>query len=158
MRNSKNNKKQDAFDRIMHSAFFRRWEPLYLKNKEMLLYLFFGGLSFLVSIGSFAFFVYTAGTGELAGNIWSWVCAVLFAYITNRTWVFEDKARDKKGIIREIYLFFSGRIFTLIVEEAIIYAFITKLGFPAVLVKTAAQVIVIVLNYIISKMLVFRKT
>ena len=152
-----NEVKKDIFDRIMHHRLFQRWEPLYLKYKEPLLYLFFGGLSFLVSIGSFSFFVYFLHTGELLGNVWSWVCAVLFAYITNRTWVFEDKATEKKGILREIYLFFSGRLFTLLVEEAIIYLFITRLGYNAMLVKTAAQVVVIILNYIISKVLVFRK-
>ena len=149
--------KKDIFDRVMHRTLFRRWEPLYLKYKEPLLYLFFGGLSFLVSIGSFSLFVYSFHTGELLGNVWSWVCAVLFAYITNRTWVFENKAREKKGIFREIYLFFSGRLFTLLIEEVIIYLFITRLGYNAILVKTAAQVVVIVLNYIISKALVFRK-
>ncbi len=126
-------------------------------KKEIILYLFFGSLSFLVSIGSFTFFVYTMKMGELAGNVWSWVCAVLFAYTTNRTWVFENKAREKKGILREIYLFFLGRIFTLLIEEVIIYIFITRLGFHAVLVKTFAQAVVIVMNYIISKVLVFQK-
>ena len=155
--NKKNELKQDIFDRIMHLSMFRRWEPLYCKHKEILLYLFFGGASFLVSIGSFALFVYFFKTGELIGNVWSWVCAVLFAYITNRTWVFEDKAKEKKGIVREIYLFFSGRIFTLLVEEVIIYVFITRLGYQVVLIKTVAQVVVIILNYIISKVLVFRK-
>lgn len=149
--------KKDIFDRMMHHPLLRRWEPLYFKYKEPLLYLFFGGLSFLVSIGSFSFFVYFLNTGELLGNVWSWVCAVLFAYITNRTWVFENKAREKKGIFREIYLFFSGRLFTLLIEEVIIYLFITRLGYNAILVKTAAQVVVIILNYIISKALVFRK-
>ena len=127
------------------------------KHKEILLYLFFGGLSFLVSIGTFSFCIYVLRMSELTGNVWSWVFAVLFAYITNRTWVFQNKAAGRRGIFREIYMFFSGRIFTLAVEELIIYVFITRLGFHAILIKTAAQIIVIVLNYIISKVLVFRK-
>ncbi len=150
-------RKQDIFDRMMRLSVFQRWEPLYFKHKEILLYLFFGGLSFLVSIGTFSFCIYVLRMSELTGNVWSWVCAVLFAYITNRTWVFQNKAAGRRGIIREIYMFFSGRIFTLIVEELIIYVFITRLGFHAILIKTAAQIIVIVLNYIISKVLVFRK-
>ena len=147
----------DIFDRIMHRRFFRRWETLYIKHKEVLLYLFFGGLSFLVSIGSFSALIYFMQISELFANIWSWVCAVTFAYFTNRTWVFEDKATTKKGIFREIYTFFSGRVFTLVVEEALIYIFIIRLGFNAIFIKTIAQIIVIVLNYVISKTLVFRK-
>ena len=148
--------KEDIFDRLMHLPVLRLLEPFYKKHKEVLLYLFFGGLTTLVSIASFALFAVTMGMNELIANVLSWILAVLFAYVTNRTWVFAQKADTRPGILREMLTFFGGRIATLLVEEAIILVFITWLGLPAIPVKAAAQVIVIALNYVISKYFVFK--
>ena len=122
----------------------------------MLLYLLFGGLTTLVSIASFALFL-KLGINELIANVLSWILSVLFAYVTNRTWVFASSADTKAGVAREMAAFFGGRAATLLAEEAILAVFITWLGFPPMPVKIAAQIIVIVLNYVISKLLVFRK-
>ncbi len=149
--------KDDFFDRLMRLPVLRVFEPFYRKHKEVLLYLLFGGLTTLVSILSFALFAEGLGMNVLWANILSWILAVSFAYVTNRTWVFADRADTKAGVLREIVSFFGGRLATLGVEEAIIYVFITRLGLPAMPVKIAAQVIVIVLNYVISKLIVFRK-
>ena len=105
---------------------------------------------------SFALLV-QVGLNELVANVLSWILSVLFAYVTNRTWVFESSADTKPGVIREMASFFGGRVATLLIEEGILAVFITWLGFPAMWVKVAAQVIVIVLNYVISKLFVFRK-
>ena len=149
--------REDIFDRLMRLPVLRIFEPFYRKHKEVLLYLLFGGLTTLVSILSFALFAEGLGMNVLWANVLSWILAVSFAYVTNRTWVFADKADTGAGILREIVSFFGGRIATLLVEEAILYIFITKLALPAMPVKIAAQVIVIVLNYVISKLFVFRK-
>ena len=140
----------------MHLPVLRNLEPLYKRHKEVLLYLLFGGLTTVVSIASFALFAEVVGINELVANVMSWVLSVLFAYATNRTWVFAAKADTRAGVIREILSFFGGRVATLLVEEAILAVFITWLGFPAVPVKIIAQVIVIVLNYIVSKFWVFK--
>ena len=129
---------------------------LWKKYREFILYLFFGGLTTLVSILSYAFCERVLGLDPLVANIISWILAVAFAYGTNRTWVFSRKADTRQGIFREIMAFFGGRIATLLVEEGIILVFITWLGLPAVPVKAAAQVIVIALNYVISKFFVFK--
>lgn len=81
----------------------------------------------------------------------------MFAFFTNRIWVFQSKTYSKKGFTIQMVNFLGGRIVTLIIEEAIILIFITCLEFPSVPVKIAAQIIVIILNYIISKLWVFRK-
>ena len=151
------NNKEDFFDRLFHKWPFRIFESFYQKNREVLLYLFFGGLTFLVSIGSYTFFYVGLHINELIANVFSWVLAVLFAYITNRIWVFQSRIKSKKGIVREMGFFFGGRVLTLIIEEAILFIFITNLHWNGVLVKIAAQIVVILLNYIISKLLVFRK-
>ena len=149
--------KKDIFDRIMYLPGIRIFQPIYINHKEVLLYLIFGGLTFLVSIGTYAFFNVKCGINELIANFLSWIAAVLFAYITNRVWVFQSRASGAKELIREIMSFFGGRVFTLLVEEVILLIFITVLGLNSMLVKVAAQIIVIILNYIISKKIVFRE-
>ena len=147
--------KDDVFDRLMRLPVLRIFEPFYKKHKEVLLYLLFGGLTTLVSIASFALFI-ALGINELIANVPSWILAVLFAYVTNRTWVFSSEADTKGAVIREMASFFGGRLATLLVEEALLAVFITWLGLPEMWVKVAAQIVVIVLNYVVSKFFVFK--
>lgn len=157
--NCLNNKvvKEDIWDKIMHLPILNIFEPFYKKNKEMLMYLFFGGLTFVVSIVSYALFNVGFSINELIANIISWVIAVTFAFFTNRIWVFNAPTNGMKEFITQMISFFGGRVVTLVIEEAILLVFITWLGFPSMVIKVIAQVIVIVLNYVISKLVVFRK-
>ena len=147
---------KDIFDRIMELPVLRIVNPFYKKNKEILLYLFFGGLTFLVSISSYALFNIRIGWNALTANIASWILAVAFAYVTNRTWVFESSTDRGSTRIKEITGFVGGRIATLVIEELILFIFITEFEMNSVLVKIVAQVVVIALNYVISKMIVFK--
>lgn len=147
---------KDIFDRIMELPVLRIVNPFYKKNKEILLYLFFGGLTFLVSISSYAVFNIRIGWNALTANIASWILAVAFAYVTNRTWVFESSTDRGRNLIKEITGFVGGRIATLVIEELILFIFITEFEMNSVLVKIVAQVVVIALNYVISKMIVFK--
>ena len=147
---------RDIFDRIMDWKLFRPLRPFYSAHKEVLLYLFFGGLTTLVSILTFAFFTVALGIDVLWSNVLSWILAVSFAYVTNRTWVFASGADTRAGVVREIASFFGGRVATLLMEEALLYVFITRLGLPAMPVKIAAQAAVIAANYVISKLFVFK--
>lgn len=146
---------KDIFDRIMELPVLRIVNPFYKKNKEILLYLFFGGLTFLVSISSYAVFNIRIGWNALTANIASWMLAVAFAYVTNRTWVFESSTDRGSNLIKEITSFVGGRIATLVFEELILFIFITELEMNSILIKIVAQVVVIALNYVISKF-VFR--
>ena len=102
------------------------------------------------------FFEISIKLEPLIANIFSWILAVLFAYITNRIWVFENTARDFVDICKEISSFFGGRIVTLVMEEIILYVGIEILSVNSIVVKVIGQIIVIVSNYFISKVLVFR--
>lgn len=144
----------DIFDRIMALPLLRVFEPFYKARKEVLLYLFFGVLTTLVSILSFALFHRAAGITETIANVPSWILAVLFAYVTNRTWVFASRSSD---ILPEMAAFFGGRLGSLAVEELILWLFASLLNLNAMAVKITAQIVVVVLNYFISKLLVFRK-
>ncbi len=149
--------KPDLFDRLMALPGLRVFGPFYRKHKEVLLYLFFGGLTTLVSILVFALFYNALGINELVSNVISWVLAVLFAFFTNRVWVFAAPTEGRADFLRQMASFFGGRLATLGVEELILLVFVTWLKLPALPVKIAGQVVVIVLNYIISKCFVFRK-
>ena len=127
---------------------------LYQKHKELILYVFFGGLATVVSIGTF--FLFDLILHELVANILSWVITVGFAYWTNRTWVFCSQVRGK-AVWTEMATFYSGRLLTLGLEELILLVFATILAWNATLVKIAAQVMVLAGNYIISKLFVFKK-
>lgn len=128
---------------------------VYQKYKEVLLYLFFGGLTFIVSIGSYIFFEVFMNFSPLIANFFSWILAVSFAYVTNRIWVFSNIAYGFLEILKEVLVFFTGRIATLVLEEAILFVGITVLGFESVWVKVIGQIAVIISNYFISKMVVF---
>ena len=80
---------------------------------------------------------------------------MLFAFLTNKTWVFQSGGQEK-GFLSLMLSFYAGRLVTLGVEELLLLVFITWLGFNSMAVKIAAQIVVIVLNYVISKLLVFR--
>ena len=147
----------DIFDRIMSSRLLKPLYPFYRKYKEPLLYLFFGGLTFILSICLYWLFAHPLGLAPLVANALSWVLCVAFAYVTNRTWVFKQKAHDRRGIAREAASFVAGRLATLGLEELILWLGISVLGISDIAVKVVAQVLVIVGNYFISKLFVFRK-
>lgn len=158
------NEKKDIFDRIMALGIFKPLEPFYKKNKEVLLYLFFGVMTTVVSFitaGIAKHFLESMGSTENTvanvSTVFSWICSVTFAYITNRIWVFESSARGAAAIVKEGASFYGGRVFTMLVEMLIMNIGYSRLGFNYWLTKVAANVIVIVLNYVISKLFVFKK-
>ncbi|MBQ7615518.1 MAG: GtrA family protein [Butyrivibrio sp.] len=152
-----NTEKKDIFDRIMSLPVLNIFEPFYKKYKEGLLYLFFGGLTFFLSIFLFWFMDSVMHLNELVNNTIDWVICVAFQFFTNRTWVFDGKVDTKKDFLKQAGAFTAGRLFTLVVEDLLIFIFITLMGFPKMPVKLGATFVVIVLNYVISKLIVFRK-
>ena len=149
--------KKDIFDRIMDWKILSFFQPFYKKNKEMLLYLFFGGLSFIVSVATYALFNVGCHMSAVVANIWSWIITVMFAFLTNRVWVFDSPTETVGEFVKQMISFYAGRVITLVIEEVILFVFIDVLGGNSIVVKIIAQVIVIVLNYVISKLLIFKQ-
>lgn len=149
-------KKKDIFDRMMSLPVLNIFEPFYKKHKEVLMYLLFGGLAFFLNLGLF-FLLDKTGMNALLNNCICWVVCVLFQFFTNRTWIFDAEVDSREGFFKQMGSFFAGRLFTLVVEVVILAVFITLLHLPSMPVKLFAQVVVIVLNYIISKLIVFKK-
>ena len=134
-------------------------KKLYIKYKEIINYLVFGVLTTLVSLLTYYLLVLTILNPEKPielqiANIISWITCVTFAYITNRKYVFNSK---NKNIKKELIKFYSSRLSTLFLDMLIMVIFVTKLNFNYKIIKIIVQIIIIILNYILSKLLVFKK-
>lgn len=150
--------KEDIFDKIMKLPVLRLFEKFYKKNKSVLLYLFFGAGTTLVSLFSFYIMEKEVGTNEHISNIISWILAVSFAFFTNRIWVFDGHTETSLEFIKQMGTFFVGRLSTLGLEELMIFVFVTIFELNSILIKTIAQFAVLILNYIISKFIIFKKS
>ncbi len=122
-------------------------------DRELVLYVVFGTMTAAVNFIVYFFFQGLLGVNYLISNVLAWFFSVLFAYITNRIWVFESKSPD---ILKEMSLFFGGRIFSGAVDTALMYLFIDVLLIENSISKIVVQVIVVILNYIFSKLIVFK--
>ncbi|MBR6390622.1 MAG: GtrA family protein [Lachnospiraceae bacterium] len=135
------------------------WE-LYQKHREVISYLFWGGIAFVLSVLLFWIFNSKLGMGEVLANTIDWIILVIFTFFTNKLFVFRSKAGSPKAFGREFVSFVLARLFTLLLEDAIIWVGCNKLGFNSeigsLIVKLIAQFVVIVSNYILSKLIVFR--
>lgn len=133
------------------------WE-LFQKHREALLYLIFGGLTTVLNYLVFVLCsrLLPVETTTIP-NLIAWVVAVLFAYATNRIWVFQSAAQGFGAVVRELAAFAGARVFTLVLEMAILWIFVDYLGLLDLVVKIAANVLVIVLNYVFSKLWIFKK-
>lgn len=146
------------------------------KSKEILLYIIFGLLTTLVSWTSYTFFVNFFSLSVTVSNILSWILSVIFAYITNKLWVFNSKSWELKLLLKEVSAFVSSRLITGVIEMVGV-PILAKLGFDGIFYsllertdtnlqvlftqglysKVAFAVVVVILNYVFSKLVVFKK-
>ena len=136
---------------------------LYKKYEEIVNYLIFGVLTTVVSLATKYLLLFTILDAKNSiqlqiAVIVSWITACTFAYVTNRIWVFKSKS---KNILKEAISFFAARLATLGLEMLIMFVFVTTLGLNSnlwVIVWTlVSQVLIIIGNYVLSKLLVFKK-
>ena len=135
---------------------FKQAMALYQKYREMILYLVFGGLTTLVNI--FSYFVLTdlGNIQYLVSTALAWVLSVLFAYFTNRVWVFQSTASGAKAILVEMGSFFGCRLLSGVIDLGIMFLCVSVLGMPDKLIKILANIVVIILNYLFSKLFIFK--
>ncbi len=123
---------------------------------EMFMYLIFGGLTTLINI--IVYYICTIFNFSTAvSTTVAFIISVIFAYVTNRKWVFNSKASKPSEILSELWKFFSVRIFTYFADLILMILLVDKLYFNELVCKIAVNLLVIVLNYIASKVIVFRK-
>ena len=128
----------------------------YHKYKEGILYLFFGGCTTLVNIISFAILRLFKIDVYISNGI-AWILAVLFAFVTNKIFVFESKGKTKKETLREMISFFGFRVLSLLFDMVIMYLLIDIIHGNEIVAKVVSNVVVIILNYIFSKVFIFKK-
>jgi len=128
-----------------------------LNNKEVLLYLIFGVLTTAVNFIVYTFFTRVLLVDELISNIFAWVFAVTFAYVTNKKYVFSSKSTTAKQLTKELTSFFLARLFSLGVDMSIMYIGIRVLFVFDMYVKLFSQVVIVILNYVLSKFIIFKK-
>lgn len=125
-------------------------------NRETIAYIIAGVLTTIVNFISYEG-LYRLGLTNLTANGIAWVIAVAFAYVVNKKNVFQSKSDTVKDEASKITKFFGARLVTLVVEQLGMYIFIDRLGLHRLLVKACLAVIVIILNYIFSKLYIFNK-
>ena len=128
----------------------------YNKIKEILWYGFFGVLTTLVNIISF-YFLEKTGMNVYINNFIAWFLSVLFAFVTNKLYVFNSKSLDKKTVTKEVLSFFFFRILSLGIDMLGMYICISLIALSNMVSKVIMNVIVIIANYIFSKLFVFQK-
>lgn len=144
---------------------------LYNKYKEVILYVIFGILTTLVNFA--AFWLFTKILGEklyLLNNAIAWIISVIFAYITNKLFVFDSKSFNIKILMKEITSFVAARLFSFGIEELGIWLFVDILNFGEravtifnftitgqMVAKVLLAVIVVIMNYFFSKFIIFTK-
>lgn len=130
---------------------------LFKKYEETILYLFFGGATFVVSVVTYSLFSAVWHWDYTVAYIASWFLAVLFAYITNRIWVFKSQVTDFAGLAREIWQFYLARIVTGIIGWLILAFGVQILRQNDLIWNGIQNIFVIVSNYVLSKMIIFKK-
>lgn len=129
---------------------------IYKKYKEQISYLFFGGCTTLVNLATYFMLTRLAGTGEFLATVVGQILSITFAYVTNKIWVFESKTSNSKELIREITSFYGCRAATFFLDLFIVTKlFIEILDYPDVPVKIIGNVVIVLLNYIFSKLWIF---
>ena len=141
----------------------KKLKALYEAHQEIISYLFFGGLTTVINWIAYALSVGVMGMAVTPGNILSWVCAVTFAFVTNKLWVFRSKSWAWPLWLKEAGAFYAGRIFSGVVELGGLPLLMrlgldqTLFGVEGFAAKVAISVVVIILNYFLSKFIAFRK-
>ena len=139
----------DYIEEDNHTSWFNKF-------REVLLYLFFGGLTTVVNILSF-YILRKLSVEVYVSNIIAWVVAVIFAFITNKLFVFESRGKSKKENTRELISFFGFRVLSLGFDMGSMFLLIDILHVGELISKVLANILVIILNYIFSKLFIFKK-
>lgn len=132
-------------------------KSFYVRYKELIHYLVVGGLTTLVSLGTYYGLVFTILDPDKplqlqAANVISWITCVTFAYFTNRWFVFESR---NPNMVKEAAAFYTSRISTLVMDMGLMFLLVTLFHWNDKLAKLLLQVLITIANYVLSKFIVF---
>lgn len=127
------------------------------KNKSLISYAFWGVCTTVVNVASYYVCYNLWGVSNVVSTAIAWLCAVLFAYVTNKLFVFDSKSFAWGVLKREVPAFFACRIATGVLDVVIMYLAVDVAGSNATVWKIISNVLVIIINYIASKRIIFKK-
>lgn len=127
------------------------------KHRELLSYVFWGVATTVVNYVTYFLLTERLQVYYLTSNIIAWVVSVLFAYFVNKLFVFQSTTWAWRVALRELWQMTASRLFTLGLETAILWIFVDMLYYDDTIIKLAANVVVAVTNYVLSKFIIFKK-
>lgn len=126
--------------------------------REMIMYIIMGIFTTAVNISSFYILVEILDTDYKTATVIAWILSVLFAYITNKIYVFQQKTSGMRSLMRELTAFFSVRLLSLGIDLGMMILLVSQFHTNETLAKILDNIVIVVVNYIASKWLVFKKT
>lgn len=133
-------------------------KKLLIKYKELLLYGIFGVITTLINIVTFNLFYEIMSMPLLVANTLAWILAFLFAFFSNKLWVFESKEWTSSKAIREMLQFLTARLLTLLLDSVIMWLLVDILLVNSIVSKLISSFITIAVNYLASKFVIFKKS
>ena len=138
-------------------SVFPKWiQDFYDKHESVLLYLIVGAMTTVISIGTQYIAIYFGLPTEINTTI-SWICAVTFAFFTNKVWVFKNESKTRKDWLSQAAAFYGARLVTYFLELGFMSFTVRVLMQNEYVMKLIAQIFILVLNYLFSKLVIFRK-
>lgn len=131
------------------------------KHKSVISYLLFGVCTTIVNWVTYFVLYNILHVHNVISTAIAWLLAVIFAFITNKIWVFDSKSFDRKTLVHEIWTFFTARALTGLIDVGIMFVAVDLCGmntaFWSTFWKVISNVIIVILNYALSKIIIFRK-
>lgn len=132
-------------------------QKYFTKYRSQILYIFFGAITTFINIITYYICFDLLNISNVVSTIIAWIFSVIFAFITNKLWVFESKSWEPEVAMRELVSFVSVRLLTGVFDLGIMYVGVDLLKFNGMLMKILSNVFVLIANYIGSKLFIFKK-
>lgn len=129
----------------------------YEKLKELFLYGFWGAITTVINYVVYAICNISLKMSGTLSNIIAWIVAVIFAFVVNKQFVFNSKDWSLNIVFKELWQFIAARLLSGVMETVLIYIFVDNLGFNGLVMKIITNVLVVIINYFLSKLFIFKK-
>ena len=130
---------------------------LLIKHKSFIMYAVFGVLTTLINMAAYYVLYNVLSWSNLASTALAWFVAVVFAFVTNKKWVFDSQSMEAKVLLYELFSFFLCRIATGVFDMVVMYVAVDVMHANEMFWKLTANVLVILLNFVASKLIIFKK-
>ena len=130
---------------------------LMVKYREPISYIFFGLGATLINIIAYEIFATHLGINFMVANVLAWILAFIFAFISNKLWVFNRKSWDRGVVTKEFAGFFGCRVGTGVLDSVMMFVLVGMLGIVGLYAKILVNIVVIILNYVASKFYIFKQ-